>query len=68
MRIRFQFHNGTIKTPDGAVRSYLLSSFNSITVQLRRKITFGLVVRVESFNSITVQLRPFQNPYRLLPA
>ena len=55
---KFQFHNGTIKTFSKSAEKKVNISFNSITVQLRRRNGKISLAWNCSFNSITVQLRP----------
>ena len=39
-RLKFQFHNGTIKTLSSTLATCMKARFNSITVQLRPKRKF----------------------------
>ena len=60
-RLKFQFHNGTIKTWIQKIeKGDMYVSFNSITVQLRQPHRDKRWLVQVSFNSITVQLRPIK--------
>ena len=59
-RLKFQFHNGTIKTLIKFRNKTGEESFNSITVQLRLVILAVQAFTANGFNSITVQLRPIK--------
>ena len=52
----FQFHKGTIRTPDRVVSSLTFLGFNSIKVRLEHKAPFNFAAVTKGFNSIKVRL------------
>ena len=57
-RLKFQFHNGSIKTILSIPYNYLYNSFNSTMVRLKPPNEILYSLSNTSFNSTMVRLKP----------